>query len=286
MARPSRRSRRRPSRATRRRRPGRHTSRSTARMGVAARVRDAGGNVIAAPSDRFGLATTAICTDPAGAVFGLWEPGSIRGAGSVNAPGTWNFSELNTDDVEGATRFYASVFGWEVSEVDMGAMKGTMVRLPGICRLPGAGQPGHQATAHRLRRTARLHRVRRLVPAARRGRDAALEPHDLRRRCRCGRREGARARRQRRGRAARPADGAQHHDPRSGRRRAHRERLQSGLIGSFNAVRRGSGAHRSRVARGRRTPRRRLSGPRLRGRRRGPWSRRASRSREGSRRPR
>jgi uncharacterized protein len=98
---------------------------------VAARVREAGGTVVAAPADRFGLARTSICTDPAGAAFGLWQPGSIRGAGSVNAPGAWNFSELNTDDVEDATRFYASVFGWEVSEVDMGAMKGTMVRMPG-----------------------------------------------------------------------------------------------------------------------------------------------------------
>ena len=109
---------------------------------VAARVRDAGGDVVAAPADRFGLATTAICTDPAGAVFGLWEPGSIRGAGSVNAPGTWNFSELNTDDVEGATRFYASVFGWEVSEIDMGAMKGGMVRLPGYADFLEQVNPG------------------------------------------------------------------------------------------------------------------------------------------------
>jgi uncharacterized protein len=109
---------------------------------VAARVLDAGGKLIAAPSDRFGMATTAICTDPAGAVFGLWEPGSIRGAGSVNAPGTWNFSELNTDDVEGATRFYASVFCWEVSEVDMGAMKGTMVRLPGYADFLEQVNPG------------------------------------------------------------------------------------------------------------------------------------------------
>ena len=109
---------------------------------AAARVRDAGGSVVVAPTDRFGVATTAICRDPGGAAFGLWEPGSIRGAGSVNAPGTWNFSELNTDDVAGATLFYASVFGWEVSEVDMGAMKGTMVRLPGYADFLEEINPG------------------------------------------------------------------------------------------------------------------------------------------------
>ena len=109
---------------------------------TAARVRDAGGTVVADAVDRFGLALTAICADPEGAVFGLWQPGTIRGAGSVNVPGAWNFSELNTDDVPGATRFYAAVFGWETSEVDMGAMKGTMVRLPGYADFLEQYHPG------------------------------------------------------------------------------------------------------------------------------------------------
>ncbi len=109
--------------------------------GAAATVREAGGTVAEA-SDRFGLARVALCTDPEGAAFGLWEPGAIRGAGSVNAPGTWNFSELNTDDVAGATRFYATVFGWEVGAVDMGAMSGTMVRLPGYADFLEQVNPG------------------------------------------------------------------------------------------------------------------------------------------------
>jgi uncharacterized protein len=109
---------------------------------AAARVRDGGGTVLVDPADRLGLAKTVLCNDPGGAVFGLWEPGTIRGAGSVNAPGTWNFSELRTDDVTGSTRFYASVFGWEASEVDMGAMKGTMVRLPGYADFLERYNPG------------------------------------------------------------------------------------------------------------------------------------------------
>jgi uncharacterized protein len=109
---------------------------------TAARVRAGGGSVIAEPADRLDLARVALCTDPEGAAFGLWQPGSILGAESVNAPGTWNFSELNTADVAGATRFYASVFGWEVSEVDMGAMKGTMVRLPGYADFLERINPG------------------------------------------------------------------------------------------------------------------------------------------------
>ena len=109
---------------------------------AAARVREAGGAVLTEPADRFGLARVALCADPAGTAFGVWEPGEIRGAGSVNAPGAWNFSELNTDDVAGATRFYAAVFGWEVDEVDMGAMSGTMVRLPGYADFLEQVNPG------------------------------------------------------------------------------------------------------------------------------------------------
>jgi predicted enzyme related to lactoylglutathione lyase len=95
------------------------------------RVRAAGGSVVDEPFDLFGLSRVARCVDPGGAEFGLWQPRAIARAQSVNAPGTWNFSELNTADVEASTGFYAALFGWEVDEVDMGAMKGTMVRLPG-----------------------------------------------------------------------------------------------------------------------------------------------------------
>lgn len=110
--------------------------------GVVERVRSAGGTVLADPADRLGMARVALCRDPDGAVFGLWQPGTIRGAESVNVPGAWNFSELRTGDTAGSTQFYASVFGWEFSEVDMGAMKGTMVRLPGYADFLERFYPG------------------------------------------------------------------------------------------------------------------------------------------------
>ena len=109
---------------------------------TAAKVRDLGGTVISDASDLFDAARVAVCADPSGAVFGLWQPGTIKGAQVVNAPGSWNFSELNTDDVEGATRFYAALFGWEVDVVDMGAMSGNMVRLPGYADFLEQFDPG------------------------------------------------------------------------------------------------------------------------------------------------
>jgi predicted enzyme related to lactoylglutathione lyase len=109
---------------------------------TAARVRELGGTVISDPSDLFDAARIAVCADPSGAVFGLWQPGTIRGAQVVNTPGSWNFSELNTGDVEGARRFYGALFGWEVDEVDLGGNAATMVRLPGYADVLEQFDPG------------------------------------------------------------------------------------------------------------------------------------------------
>ena len=110
--------------------------------GTAALVSDAGGTVIADPSDLGDAGRTAICADPAGAAFRLWQPGSMKGAQIVNVPGAWNFSELHTRDIEAARRFYARVFGWEMDDVDMGVMAGTMVRLPGYADFLEQYDPG------------------------------------------------------------------------------------------------------------------------------------------------
>lgn len=109
---------------------------------AAAMVREAGGSVVTELMRVDGAGRAAICIDASGATFGLWEPGAVKGAGAVNAPGSWNFSELNTDDPTTAGRFYGAVFGWEVDEVDMGAMSGLMVRLPGYADFLEQFDPG------------------------------------------------------------------------------------------------------------------------------------------------
>src|SRR5262249_7350185 len=62
----------------------------------------------------------AACADFEGAVFGLWEPGQLRGVELVNADGSWNFSELHTADSEAAARFYGAVFGWKLNPFEFG----------------------------------------------------------------------------------------------------------------------------------------------------------------------
>jgi predicted enzyme related to lactoylglutathione lyase len=98
---------------------------------AAARVWEAGGTVITEPFDVFEAGRMADCADPQGASFCLWQAGRHRGAELVNAPGSWNWSDLRTDDPEGAKAFYAAVFGWETSDLDLGGMTATMWRRPG-----------------------------------------------------------------------------------------------------------------------------------------------------------
>ncbi len=96
-----------------------------------AKVADAGGSVVIEPFDLLDAARMAVLADPAGAVFGVWQPGEHRGAQLVNEPGAWSMSQLNTRDPEGAKAFYGAVFGWETDTFDMGEGEITLWRLPG-----------------------------------------------------------------------------------------------------------------------------------------------------------
>jgi uncharacterized protein len=79
---------------------------------VAEKVKTSGGQVLAAPFDVFDAGRMAIFVDLAGAVFAVWQPGAHPGAGVVNEPGAYSWSELVTTDVAGAKSFYPAVFGW------------------------------------------------------------------------------------------------------------------------------------------------------------------------------
>ena len=96
-----------------------------------ARVIDAGGSVILKPFDLLDAARVAVVADPAGAVFGVWQPGEHRGAQLVNEPGAWAISQLGTRDPGGSRAFYDAVFGWETDTFDMGQGEITLWRVPG-----------------------------------------------------------------------------------------------------------------------------------------------------------
>ncbi len=100
---------------------------------TAAKAEEAGGNVAVQPFESLDGGRMAILVDPAGAVFGIWEPGEHRGAQLVNEPGAWSMSPLHTRDPEGAAAFYRAVFGWEPEEMNPRDRGGpTLMRLPGF----------------------------------------------------------------------------------------------------------------------------------------------------------
>jgi predicted enzyme related to lactoylglutathione lyase len=84
------------------------------------RVRDAGGAVPVEPFDFMNACRMAVCTDPEGAAFGVWEAREHKGAGLVNDPGALVFNGLNTRDADGARSFYGSVFGWRTLPIGGG----------------------------------------------------------------------------------------------------------------------------------------------------------------------
>ena len=120
---------------------------------------------------------------------GCGRPRDNRGAELVNAPGSWNFSELNVRDTKEASAFYGAVFGWLSDSLEMGDRTGggdvagaraTATSWPSATRDPRA--PGRRGRARWLRRRRRLP-----DPVARRVRHrGVLERHV--RRCRRRRR--------------------------------------------------------------------------------------------------
>lgn len=91
------------------------------------RVEGAGGRVLEASSDLGEGGRTAVCADPSGVRFRLWQPRGRPGAQAVNTPGGWNFSDLHAADAAASGRFYAEVFGWAFDDLGFA----TMIRLPG-----------------------------------------------------------------------------------------------------------------------------------------------------------
>jgi uncharacterized protein len=95
---------------------------------AASKVKDAGGSVVTEPFEFTDACRMAVCTDPEGAAFGVWEAKNHKGAQLVNDPGALVFNGLNTRDVEAARSFYAAVFGWQTGSIGAGSQGWT---LPG-----------------------------------------------------------------------------------------------------------------------------------------------------------
>ena len=121
------------------------------------------------------LGRTAVFADPAGAAVRGLAAGAAAGLGVVNAPGSWNWSNLHTRDLDGAARFYGAVFGWEAATIDFGGgMEATMLQLPGYGDALAERDPGIRERHEGAGAPPGLHRCGGVARAARAGRAAPL----------------------------------------------------------------------------------------------------------------
>jgi uncharacterized protein len=78
----------------------------------AAAVTENGGTVVVQPGDVGPLGRMFIAADPTGAGFGVWQAGTMIGAGAVNQPGGLTWEDLRSPDPDAARAFYSAVFGY------------------------------------------------------------------------------------------------------------------------------------------------------------------------------
>lgn len=79
----------------------------------AEKVKALGGQIIDGPFDVMGMGRMAFAMDPARAMFALWQP-LKPGPFIRDEANTLCWNELMTNDIEGARKFYAGLFGWEM----------------------------------------------------------------------------------------------------------------------------------------------------------------------------
>jgi uncharacterized protein len=79
---------------------------------IAAKAKSLGGTVMQEPFDVQDFGRMAVITDPTGATFCIWQPGTHLGYGVKGEPNTVCWNELLTTDPERAIDFYTKLFGW------------------------------------------------------------------------------------------------------------------------------------------------------------------------------
>ena len=80
-----------------------------------------GGKVLMAPFAVGEFGTMAVVADPLGGPFALWQAAKPEGTGDYkDAPYSWCWNELYTDDVDRSLAFYQAVGGFVDDPMDMG----------------------------------------------------------------------------------------------------------------------------------------------------------------------
>jgi hypothetical protein len=117
-----------------------------------ARAAEHGGTVLAPVMDVGPLGRMAVLADPSGAAFGLWQAGTMIGAGVVNEPGGLVWEDLRSTDPDAARAFYGALFSYRYDVLEMAGHDYATFQLPsephvlggtgGLMGLPD-GTPSH-----------------------------------------------------------------------------------------------------------------------------------------------
>ena len=104
-------------------------------------VRHCGGTVGVGPLDAEDAGRLAIASDPAGAVFGIWQAAAHLGTGITGVPGTPTWNELMTRDSAGVAKFY------ETSSASSRSRSSPPTSTTSPCTSRGARWPASTASA-------------------------------------------------------------------------------------------------------------------------------------------
>ncbi|MCS0637579.1 VOC family protein [Streptomyces sp. LP05-1] len=105
-------------------------------------VRHSGGTVAVGPLMAADAGRMAICADPSGAVFGVWQAAAHIGTALAGTPGSPVWNELLTWETESVAKFYRNVFGYELDPLLPGEPDIVTLRLDGrpVAALHGLGR--------------------------------------------------------------------------------------------------------------------------------------------------
>jgi uncharacterized protein len=85
---------------------------------IAARIKDAGGQLLVEPMEVGPMGTMVIARDPQGNPFGLWQSGLNTGVQIHHEPGALAWNEAMVDDTAAAKQFYSAVFGFTFDKME------------------------------------------------------------------------------------------------------------------------------------------------------------------------
>ncbi|WP_418959563.1 VOC family protein [Streptomyces tritici] len=104
-------------------------------------IRCCGGTVAVGPLDAEDAGRMAICSDPTGAVFGIWQAAAHHGTAMAGPPGTPVWNELVTYETAAVGKFYQTVFGYQLEPAGAAGVDHLTLRLRGrpVASVRGAG---------------------------------------------------------------------------------------------------------------------------------------------------